>query len=81
MDAVLIAFLKPCETIGVQEQRPFESERLPSCDPEAAERFEAEQQQRAETCRERQVAYAAALAELQSVLEALEGAQGESRMG
>ncbi len=50
-------------------------------DPQAAERFEAEQRQRAETCRERQTAYAAALAELQSVLEGLDGAQGESRMG
>ncbi len=50
-------------------------------DAQAAERFEAEQQQRAEACRERQVAYAAALAELQSVLETLEGAQGESRTG
>ena len=50
-------------------------------DADAAERFEAEQRQRAEACRERQVAYATALAELQSVLEGLDRAQGESRMG
>jgi hypothetical protein len=50
-------------------------------DAQAAERFEAEQQQRAEACRERQAAYAAALAELQSVIEGLDGAQGEGRMG
>jgi len=50
-------------------------------DVEAAERFETEQRQRADACRERQVAYAAVLAELQSVLEGLDGAQGESRMG
>jgi dynamin family protein len=50
-------------------------------DPEAAERFEIEQQQRADACRERQAAYAGVLAELQAVLEGLEGAQGESRMG
>jgi Dynamin family len=50
-------------------------------DADAAERFEAEQRQRAEACRERQSAYAAVLAELQSVLEGLDGAQGESRMG
>ena len=50
-------------------------------DPEAAERFESEQRQRADSCRERQAAYAAVLAELQSVLEGLDGAQGESRMG
>jgi dynamin family protein len=50
-------------------------------DPEAAERFEVEQRQRADSCRERQAAYAAALAELQSVLEGVDGAQGESRMG
>jgi hypothetical protein len=50
-------------------------------DAQAAERFEAEQQERADACRERQAAYAAVLAELQSVLEGLDGAQGESRMG
>ena len=50
-------------------------------DADAAERFEAEQRQRAEACRERHVAYTAALAELQSVLEGLDRAQGESRMG
>jgi hypothetical protein len=50
-------------------------------DAEAAERFESEQRQRAEACRERQAAYEAALAELQSVVEGLDGAQGESRMG
>jgi len=50
-------------------------------DAEAAERFETEQRQRAEACRERQGAYAAVLAELQSVIEGLDGAQGESRMG
>jgi dynamin family protein len=50
-------------------------------DADAAERFEAEQRQRAAACRERQAAYAAALADLESVLEGLDGAQGESRMG
>jgi len=50
-------------------------------DPQAAERFETEQQQRADACRERQAAYAGVLAELQSVLEGLDGAQGESRTG
>jgi Dynamin family len=50
-------------------------------DAEAAERFETEQRRRAEACRERQAAYAAVLAELQSVIEGLDGAQGESRMG
>jgi dynamin family protein len=49
-------------------------------DAHASERFETEQRQRAEACRERQAAYAAVLAELQSVLEGLDGAQGESRM-
>jgi len=50
-------------------------------DPQAAERFETEQRQRADACRQRQEGYAAALGELQSVLEGLDGAQGESRMG
>jgi signal recognition particle receptor subunit beta len=49
-------------------------------DAQAAERFEAEQQERADACRERQAMYAAVLTELQSVLEGLDGAQGESRM-
>jgi hypothetical protein len=46
----------------------------------ASELFEAEQQQRADACAKRQEAYAAALGELNAVLEGLEGgAQGESR--
>jgi signal recognition particle receptor subunit beta len=49
-------------------------------DADTAQRFQAEQQQRAEACRERQAAYAAVLGKLQSVLKGLDGAQGESRM-
>ncbi|MBO0766550.1 MAG: dynamin family protein, partial [Hyphomicrobiaceae bacterium] len=43
-------------------------------DEHRLERFEVEQQQRASACAERQAAYAAVLAELQAVLDALDGA-------
>jgi signal recognition particle receptor subunit beta len=48
-------------------------------DEHGLERFEVEQQQRACACAERQAGYAAVLAELRAVLDALDGAQGESR--
>jgi signal recognition particle receptor subunit beta len=48
-------------------------------DDHGVERFETEQQERADACAERRAAYAAVLAELQAVLEALDGAQGETR--
>ncbi|HEY1244931.1 MAG TPA: hypothetical protein VGF29_08875, partial [Hyphomicrobiaceae bacterium] len=47
-------------------------------DQHGLERFETEQQQRASACAERQAAHAAVLAELRAVLDALDGAQGES---
>jgi hypothetical protein len=49
-------------------------------DEHSLERFEVEQQQRASACVERRAAYVAALAELQGVLDTLDGAQGESRV-
>jgi signal recognition particle receptor subunit beta len=49
-------------------------------DEHGLERVEVEQQQRASACAERQAAYAAVLAELRAVLDALDGAQGESRV-
>jgi signal recognition particle receptor subunit beta len=47
-------------------------------DQHGLERFEVEQQQRASACAERQAAFTAVLAELRVVLDALDGARGES---
>jgi hypothetical protein len=49
-------------------------------DPQGLERFETEQRQRAEACAERRAAYAEVLVELETVLEGLDCAQGESRL-
>jgi chaperonin cofactor prefoldin len=49
-------------------------------DEHSVEQFEAEQQRRAGACMERQTAYAEVLVELQTVLEALEGAHSESKL-
>jgi signal recognition particle receptor subunit beta len=48
-------------------------------DGQGLQRFEEEQQQRADACVERQEAHAAMLAELETVFEGLDGAQGEAR--
>jgi signal recognition particle receptor subunit beta len=50
-----------------------------AADEQDHERFEAEQQRRAEACAARQEAYAAALGELEAVLGGLDSAQDESR--
>jgi signal recognition particle receptor subunit beta len=49
-------------------------------DAHGGQRFEEEQEQRAAACVERLVANAAALGELEAVLEGLDGAQGESKL-
>jgi signal recognition particle receptor subunit beta len=49
-------------------------------DEQSRERFEVEQQQRADACTKRQAAYAEVLVELRAVLEGLDGAQGEGRL-
>jgi hypothetical protein len=47
---------------------------------EALERFEMEQNERAEACVRKQDAYADALRELGSALEGLDGMQGDTRV-
>jgi hypothetical protein len=49
-------------------------------DEQAIERFEAEQNERAEACVRKQDAYTAALKDLNSVLEGLDGAPSDARM-
>jgi hypothetical protein len=49
-------------------------------DEQALERFETEQNQRAEDCARKQDAYAAALQELNAVLDGLDHMQGETRV-
>ena len=51
-----------------------------TADEEALERFEMEQNERAEACVRKQDAYTDALRELGSVLESLDGAQGDIRV-